>query len=440
MASKGDRPEDTSALAAVAGNGLLDRRALLRRGLGATGAAAGAVLAPRPALAIPLQDAPWSLQNGAPTPSYQVPSKYASFVARTNANPDNLPKVTQARTPHQLMDGMITPNGLHFTIVHAGIPDIDPAIHRLVIHGLVKRPLSFTVEDLHRYPMVSRITFIECGGNSAPLFSPEPVQADVQALHGLVSCAEWTGVKLSTLLEETGVDPRAKWFVAEGADAPHLDRSIPLSKAYDDAIIALYQNGEPLMPGNGFPMRLLLPGYEGNTNIKFLRRIELTVEPTMSYYESQVYTEPLPNGKAYRFFLVSEVKSFITWPSFGQKLTGPGLYEISGLAYSGDGAISKVMVSADGGKSWGKAALQDPVMSKAFTRFRMPWLWDGGPAILQSRAYDEKGNMQPTRAQFVKARGEFDKVPDVKAFQNHHFNAIVSWAVDSNGGVKHAYA
>jgi len=194
------------------------------------------------------------------------------------------------------------------------------------------------------------------------------------------------------------------------------------------------------MPGNGFPMRLLLPGYEGNTNIKFLRRIELTVEPTMSYYESQVYTEPLPNGKAYQFFLVSEVKSFITWPSFGQKLTGPGLYEISGLAYSGDGAISKVMVSADGGKSWGKAALQDPVMSKAFTRFRMPWLWDGGPAILQSRAYDEKGNMQPTRAQFVKARGEFDKVPDVKAFQNHHFNAIVSWAVDSNGGVKHVYA
>ena len=184
------------------------------------------------------------------------------------------------------------------------------------------------------------------------------MQTDVQALHGLVSCAEWTGVKLSTLLEETGIDPKAKWFIGEGADAAHVMRSVPLAKALDDAMIALYQNGEPLMPGNGYPMRLLLPGYEGNMNIKYVRRIKLLPEPAMSYWESQVYTEPLPNGKAYQFYFVNEVKSFITQPSPGRNLQQPGLYEISGLAYSGKGRISKVLVSADGGKSWarGRAA------------------------------------------------------------------------------------
>ena len=440
MTSFNDHSDKEPGVTAVAENGLLHRRSFLIRGLAFAGASTGAILAKNSAKAAPLSDSPWSLTNGDPTPPYQVPSKYAAKVVRTNANPDDLPKPTQARTPHHLMEGMITPNGLHFTIAHAGIPQIDPVVHRLVIHGLVKRPLIFTLDDLARYPMVSRITFIECGGNSIPLFSPEPIQADVQALHGLVSCAEWTGVRLSTLLEETGVDPKAKWFVAEGADAPHLDRSVPLAKAFDDAMIAFYQNGEPLMPGNGFPIRLLLPGYEGNMNVKFLRRIELTAEPTMSYYESQVYTTPLPNGKAYRFYFVNEVKSFITWPSFGFRLNGPGLYQISGLAYSGTGRIAKVMVSADGGKSWGKAALQEPVLSKAFTRFRMPWRWSGGPVVLQSRAFDEAGNVQPTRAQFVASRGQFDAVPLVTAFQNHHCNAVMSWAIDRNGEVKHVYA
>jgi sulfane dehydrogenase subunit SoxC len=412
---------------------------LLGRGLALAGAA-GASGMPIGAAAEPLIEADWGLAPGDPVPAYQLPSKFAKNVARTLANPNFEPRTSQSRTPHHLLDGMITPNGVFFTIVHGGVPEIDPSVHQLVIHGLVKQPLVFSLETLLRYPMTSRIMFLECGGNSAPLFSPQPIQADVQALHGLVSCAEWTGVKLSTLLEETGIDPTAKWFIAEGADPPHIMRSVPLAKALDDAMIALYQNGEPLMPGNGYPMRLLLPGYEGNMNVKYLRRIKLLTEPAMSYYESQIYTTPLPSGKAYNFFFINEVKSFITQPSPGRALQQPGLYEISGIAYSGMGRISKVMVSADGGESWAETALQEPVLSMAFTRFRMPWRWNGGPAILQSRAWDEAGNAQPTRAQFVAARGELPSVPPLLGFANHHFNAVVSWAIDAKGAITHAYA
>jgi sulfane dehydrogenase subunit SoxC len=432
---------DEDSIPVVAGNGLLDRRVLLGRGLALAGATgAGIALSSGRAAAEPLVEEPWSLKPGSPVPAYQLPSKFANKVVRTLANPNFEPRTSQSRTPHHLLDGAITPNGLHFTIVHDGVAEIDPKVHRLVIHGLVRRPLEFSLETLLRYPMTSRIAFLECGGNSAPLFAPKPIQADVQALHGLVSCAEWTGVKLSTLLEETGVDPKAKWFIAEGADGPHLMRSVPLAKAFDDAMIALYQNGEPLMPGNGYPMRLFLPGYEGNMNVKYVRRIKLLSEPAMSYWESQVYTASLPNGKAYQFYFVNEVKSFITHPSPGRDLQKPGWYEISGVAYSGQGRVSKVLVSADAGRSWAEAALQEPILSKAFTRFRMPWRWNGGPAVLQSRAWDEDGNAQPTRAEFVAARGELPSMPPVLGFGNHHFNAVTSWAVDAKGVLSHAYA
>jgi sulfane dehydrogenase subunit SoxC len=424
---------------AAAGNGLLDRRALLG-GIVVAGAGGIGMTASRVASAAPLTEPPWSLAPGAAIAPYEAPSRFEKGVTRTLSNPTFQPGVQGARTPHHLLNGTITPNGLHYVVSFGGAPDIDPDKHRLVIHGLVKRPLVFTLETLGRYPMVSRVTFLECGGNSAPLFSPEPVQANVQALHGLVSCAEWTGVRLSTLLEETGIDPAAKWFIAEGADSPHLSRSVPLGKGLDDAVIALYQNGERLMPANGYPMRLLLPGYEGNMNIKYLRRIKLVAEPAMGYWESKIYTQLLPNGKAYQFYLLQEVKSFITQPSPGLSLTEPGLYEITGIGYSGTGRISKVMVSADGGQSWAEAALQEPVLSKAFTRFRMPWRWDGSPAILQSRAWDEAGNVQPTRSQFVTQRGELKKVPPVLAVPNSHCNAVTSWAVDSKGEVKHVYA
>ena len=242
-------------------------------------------------------------------------------------------------------------------ISHSGNPDIDPSQHRLVIHGLVRRPLEFTLDALHRYPMVSRMTFVECGGNSAPLFSNEPLQADIQAIHGLVSCSEWTGVMLSTLLDEAGIDPKAKWLIAEGADSLALSRSVPITKALDDAMIALYQNGERLMPGNGYPMRLLLPGWEGNMNVKWLRRLKLVEQPAMSYYEARTYAPILPGGKAYQFYFLQEVKSFITHPSPGLRMNGPGFYEISGVAYSANGRIAKVMVSADGGKSMGASGV-----------------------------------------------------------------------------------
>jgi len=425
----------------VAGNGLIDRRALLGRGVvfaGAMGAGgAGSLVG---AAAEPLVDGPWSLEVGAAIPPYQVPSRFEKTVVRTVDNPDNEPRNSRARTPHHLLKGIITPNGLHFTICHGGVPDIDPDQHRLVIHGLVKRPLEFSLEALERYPMVSRVGFVECGGNSAPLFSNVALQDNVQALHGLASCSEWTGVLLSTLLEETGIDPKAKWMIAEGADSPHLSRSVPLAKGLDDAMIAMYQNGERIQPGQGYPMRLWLPGYEGNMNVKFLRRIKLTEEPAMTYYESRTYAQVLPDGKAYRFYFLQEVKSFITRPSPGVSLKEPGIYEITGIAYSGTGRIAKVMVSADGGQSWAQAALQDPVLPKAFTRFRMPWRWDGGPAILQSRAWDEGGNSQQTRAQFVAARGQTSKPPSVLGFPSQHFNAITSWAVDAKGGIKHVYA
>jgi sulfane dehydrogenase subunit SoxC len=423
----------------AAANGLLDRRAFLRGGAAFAAALTGYEVS-KPAAAEALTDDPWSKVPGKTVPAYSSPSRFEERVARTLSNPNGEPRTQHARTPHHLLNGTFTPNGVHFVISHMGNPDIDPGKHRLVIHGLVKRPLVFTLDTLARYPMVSRMTFVECGGNSAPLFSRDPVQASVQALHGLASCAEWTGVPLATLLAEAGIDPKAKWLIAEGGDAPALSRSVPLKKGLDDAMIALYQNGERLMPGNGYPMRLLLPGWEGNMNVKYLRRIKLVEEPAMSYYEARTYAPILPNGKAYRFFFLQQVKSFITHPSPGLALREPGLYEISGIAYSGNGRISRVMVSADGGGTWADAALQEPVLSKAFTRFRIPWRWDGGPAVLQSRAWDEAGNVQPTRAQIVAERGESNKMLPATAFISQHYNGPTSWGIDGNGEVKHVYA
>jgi sulfane dehydrogenase subunit SoxC len=426
-------------LEGAAGNGLLDRRAFLRGGAAFAAALTGYSIA-KSASAEPLADDPWSKVPGSNSPSYEKRSRYEEKIVRTLSNPNGEPRTQHARTPHHLLNGTFTPNGLHFTINHSGTPDIDPDKHRLVIHGLVKQPLVFTLDALARYPMVSRMTFVECGGNSAPFFSKEPIQASVQALHGLVSCAEWTGVRLATLLDETGIDPKAKWFIAEGADAPALSRSVPVKKALDDAMIALYQNGERIMPGNGYPMRLLLPGYEGNMNVKFLRRITLVDQPGMSYYETRTYTQLLPNGKSLLFNFLQEIKSFITHPSPGLALKGPGLYEISGIAYSGNGRIAKVMVTADGGQSWTQAALQEPVLSKAFTRFRLPWKWNGGPAVLQSRAWDESGDVQPTRAQIVAVRGESKRILPVTAFGGQHYTGITTWSVEATGEVKHVYA
>jgi sulfane dehydrogenase subunit SoxC len=407
----------------VAGNGLLDRRMFISGG--------AALAAGTAAQAGPLAVEPWSKAPGAGFTAYGAPSGFEAKVGRIFASAPGTTGTGAARTPLHLLDGMITPNSLHFERSHSGVPDIDPDAHRLLIHGLVRRPLIFTLEALARYPMESRITFLECAGNGQLLNAKEPAPANVQALQGLVSCAEWTGVRLAVLLQEAGVDPKAAWILAEGADASGMSRSVPLAKAMDDALIALYQNGERVRPSNGYPMRLLLPGFEGNMNVKWLRRIKVTEGPTMTKDETSKYTILERDGKALQFVFPMEAKSLITRPSPGLTMKGPGLYEISGLAWSGYGKIAKVEVSADGGRSWAEAALQAPVLSRALTRFRMPWRWDGGTAVLQSRATDESGYVQPTRAELLARRSPNGA---------YHFNGIMSWSVAPSGELKHAYA
>src|SRR5438128_2640714 len=332
----------------AAGNGILNRRIFLEGALvaGATGAGLAS------AAAEPLPVPRWMKVPGANFAPYGQPSQFESKVVRAIAPPANpaTQGIGSARTPLHLLDGMLTPSGLHFERSHSGIPDIDPDQHRLVIHGLVKQPLVFTLESLARYPMESRIAFVECAGNSGALNAPQAQPLNVPAIHGLVSCAEWTGVRLATLLDEAGVEPSAKWVIAEGADAAAMSRSVPLAKCMDDALICLYQNGERVRPANGYPIRLLLPGFEGNMNVKWLRRLKLTEAPAMTKDETSKYTILLKDGKAWQFVFPMEVKSFITHPSPGLTLQGQGFHEISALAWPGNGRIRQVEASAGAGK------------------------------------------------------------------------------------------
>jgi sulfane dehydrogenase subunit SoxC len=343
--------------------------------------------------------------------------------------PDTMtPATGSSRTPLQDLYGTITPSSLHFERHHSGVPDIDPEKHGLLIHGLVDQPLVYTVADLKRFPATSRTHFLECSGNGGSEYSGN-LAPDPQQSHGLASCSEWTGVSLSLLLKEAGVKPDAKWLIAEGADPCHLTRSIPLAKALDDALIAYGQNGEPLRPEQGYPMRLFLPGWEGNTNIKWIRRLNATAEPAMTAHETAYYTDLLPDGKARMFSFELEAKSVITRPAGGQKLAnGPGAYEITGVAWSGRGKIQRVEVSADGGKTWKDAELQQPIFSKAFTRFRLPWTWDGSAATLQARATDETRYLQPSQDELVDIRGRNYR---------YHNNGIKVWYVRADGSVSH---
>lgn len=372
----------------------------------------------------------WMRHPGRPilSPPYGVPSPYERDVVRRARIHFAFPGAADSLTPLQDLHGVITPNGLHYERHHAGVPDIDPAAHRLIVHGLVERPLIFTVDDLLRFPAVSHTHFLECAGNSFFFWKPETVQPDwtAQHTHGMLSCAEWTGVRAADVLGEAGVLKSAKWALAEGADAAAMARSIPLEKLLDDAILAYAQNGERLRPEQGYPLRLLLPGFEGNTNVKWLRRIKLGAAPFETREETSKYTQLLPDGTALQFFFVMEAKSVITRPSGGQRIA-PGFCEIAGLAWSGYGRIRKVDVSTDGGKTWQAASLQEPVMPKCLTRFRLAWRWDGAPAVLLSRAEDETGYVQPTRAQLVAALGTEG---------HYHFNGIVGWRVEPGGEVR----
>lgn len=330
-----------------------------------------------------------------------------------------------SRTPLQDLHGTITPSSLHFERHHAGVPSIDPSQHELLVHGLVDRPLIFTMDELKRLPSISRIYFLECSGNGGTGWRPVP-QPSAQAANGLTSCSEWTGVPLALLFKEAGVQPAGRWFIAEGADACRMARSIPIEKAWDDALVAYAQNGEALRPEQGYPIRLLLPGWEGNASVKWLRRLKVVDEPYMTREETSKYTDLMPDGTARQFTFVMEAKSLITRPSAGQKLLGPGFYEITGIAWSGQGAIARVEVSADGGATWTDATLQGAVLPKAHTRFTLPWRWDGRETVLAARCTDDTGYVQPSRAALVAERG---------LNSNYHCNVIQGWRVHEDGTI-----
>jgi len=363
---------------------------------------------------------------GIPLGPYGERSPYEKAVRWTRQS--KTPETGSSFTPLADSVGTLTPSSLHYERHHSGIPTIDPAQHRLIIHGMVDRPLSLSVEDIKRLPSISRTMVLECGGNSGSEWAAT-TGPDVQRSFGLVSCSEWTGVSLALLLKEVRVGPGASWVIAEGADACRMMRSVPLAKAMDDALIAYGQNGEALRPAQGYPLRLLLPGWEGNTNVKWLHSLRLTDQPYMARDETAKYSDLMPDGKARIFTYRMEAKSVITFPSGGQTLPGPGLYELTGLAWSGSGKIERVEITTDGGKSWVTAQLQEPRLPNAFTRFRLTWRFDGREAVIASRATDETGYVQPSREQLIAVRG---------TNSGYHFNGMKFWKVHADGTVTNA--
>ncbi len=327
-------------------------------------------------------------------------------------------------TPHEQLHGTITPSDLHFERHHAGVPAIDPADHKLVIHGMVDKALSFTVEDLKRFPAITRTCFIECSGNYFPQAGDK---SPPHMICGLTSQSEWTGVSLATLLREVGISSKASWMLAEGSDAAVLSRSIPIEKALDDALVVYAQNGEPLRPAQGYPMRLLLPGWEGNTNVKWLRRLELIDTPAMTREETSKYTEPMLDNSIRQFSFELEARSIITSPAYPETIE-PGWREIRGIAWSGRGRIDRVEVSSDGGKHWQVAELKSPALPKAHTRFGLMWHWDGSATELMSRAIDETGYVQPTLKSIFTTRGT--------GSGHYHLNPITGWIVRSDGELR----
>ena len=402
----------------VAANGLLSRRHLLKIG------AAGSIALP--AMAIES----WMKTPGEPPSAYGEPSRFAQLQRERVGSHPLGPGAGSSSTPLQHLNGTITPNSLHFERHHSGIPDIDPNRHGLTIFGLVNRALTFDYNSLLRYPMQSRVLFLECSGNSYQNTAPVAADLTCGQLNGLISSAEWTGIPLHYLLEETGMDKNASWVIAEGADASANNRSIPMELALDDSMIALYQNGEPLRPAHGYPMRLLVPGCEGNISIKWLTSLKLMDQPAHTREETSKYTDLMKDGIAEQFSLRMEVKSLITSPSGKMTLPERGIYEVTGLAWSGFGSIRQVEVSADGGRTWANAELQSEPGELRATRFRIPWRWLGKPAVLQSRATDSSGNVQPTRHQALSGHA-----PGLV----YHYNGIQSWQVAEDGSVSNTY-
>ena len=406
----------------VAGNGLLNRRHLLGMGLSGMGlAASNSAFGADASLQIP----DWAKIPGPGPSAYGGPSRHAGLQRLAGAPDPTYPGGGISRSPLQHLQGIITPNSLHFERHHAGVPDIDPVGHKLVINGMVRQPLVFEYEDLLKYPMVSKVYFIECSGNGRSN-TQGITGGTAQSIHGLVSCSEWTGIPLSTLLGEAGVLPGASWIAAVGADAASMGRSIPMEKALDDVLVALFQNGEPVRPEQGYPMRLFVPGWEGNISVKWLTQVKLTSAPAQFRDETSKYTDTLSDRSSRQFTFPMETKSLITSPSGEMTLPRNGLYKITGIAWSGSGSIRRVEVSADGGHTWADALIESEQRDKALTRFSIPWDWNRGEAILQSRATDSAGNVQLTREAVIADRG-------TNAF--YHNPGIQSWGVNSSGEV-----
>ena len=336
-----------------------------------------------------------------------------------------------AKTPLDKLVGSITPSDLHYERSHAGNPDLDPDKHRLLMHGMVRKPLVLTVNDLQAMPSISRVVFIECTGNGWENWKKADPNLTVQNTHGLVSTNEWTGVPLRFLIDLVGVDRGSTWMLAEGGDGAAVDRSIPLTdEIMDEAFVAYGQNGEPLRPAHGFPIRLIMPGFEGNLNIKWLRRLKFGDRPWMTRWETDRYTQLLPDGKARQFQLRMETNSVITSPS-GTMQIRPGHNRISGLAWSGHGKILKVEISTDGAQTWRQAQFTGLALPRAQTRFQMDWDWDGKPTKIVSRSTDDKRNVQPDRKSFIAQMG-------TNAL--FHYNAQQTWSVDANGRVSNVLA
>lgn len=410
------------------------RRQFLRNGAALAGAAlvggaAGRAQAREGALEIPASNK--AMGRPVELASYGMPSKYEANVLRRRSdvlvNKQNFSDWSM--TPLQDQIGIVTPNGLFFERHHNGIPDINPDEHLLVIHGMVKQPLKFTMSDLMRYPSVSKFYFLECSGNGLTDWT-KAASTTVQQSHGLLSCAQWTGVPLSWLLDEAGLAEGAKWVLLEGADGSGHLRSIPIEKALGDVLLCYGQNGERLRPENGYPLRAIVPGWEGNVNVKWLRRIKVGDQPWHIRGETARYSDPMPGGKWRQFSFVMECKSVITRPSGGMTMPGPGLSEIEGFAWSGNGTITAVDVTLDGGRTWVEAELEEPVLDRCLTRFRYRWTWDGGPAKIASRAMDSTGYVQPTVEEIAKVR-------ELTGFVQHH-NGIFPWSIAANGEVKNA--
>jgi sulfane dehydrogenase subunit SoxC len=416
-------PADAGTEGAASGSSRpLSRREWLAGAAGAAAASALHRLVPGEAAA---QQAPHS-RPLAPADPTRVQGPTAS--ERGERSPFETPareytSPYSSRTPLQALDGTLTPADLHFERHHAGIPTIDPQRYELLVHGMVDAPMIFTLEDLRSLPSVTRTCFLECSGN---MRTNAPEDTTPQSLCGLTSQSEWTGVPLALVFREVGIDPAATWFLAEGMDAAVLSRSVPVEKAFDDAILAYVQNGEPLRPAQGYPVRLFLPGWEGNASVKWLRRLELSDRPFMTREETSRYTEGIRGGRARQFSWVMDARSVITHPCHPGRVR-PGWLEVRGIAWSGRGTIARAELSFDEGATWVEAELQEPVLAKAHTRFRYLWRWDGREATVMSRAVDETGYVQPTIREFIDARG-----PESGPY---HRNPITGWRLRSDGEV-----